>query len=106
MYKLTLTITGAASGDSGAAGYCWTTSGLTTLNSAKANAIMWRNCRYQLLMEQLILIWNVLMMHAHTLELTILVMVSIQQTTGEIPGTDWQYVDGVTSEFRALTLVA
>ena len=38
LYKLTLTITGGASGDSGAAGYCWTTSGLTTLNSARANA--------------------------------------------------------------------
>ena len=38
LYKLTLTITGGASGDSGDAGYCWTTSGLTTLNSARANA--------------------------------------------------------------------
>ena len=31
-------ITGGATGDSGDAGYCWTTSGLTTLNSALANA--------------------------------------------------------------------
>ena len=32
------TITGSVSGASGAAGYCWTTADLTTLNSAKANA--------------------------------------------------------------------
>ena len=32
------TITGGAGGASGTAGYCWTTSGLTTLNSARANA--------------------------------------------------------------------
>jgi hypothetical protein len=33
------TITGSVSGASGTAGYCWTVSGITTLNSAKANAI-------------------------------------------------------------------
>ena len=41
------------------------------------------------------------MMHAHTMELMIIVMVSIQLRTGEIPGTDWQYVDGVTSKISS-----
>ena len=90
------TITGSVSGASGTAGYCWTVSGITTLNSAKANAICGAT------------------VDAATYGTTYLDMECFDDacaytgtndandgeytaTTGEIPGTDWQYVSGVTS---------
>ena len=94
------TITGGAGGASGTAGYCWTTSGLTTLNSARANATCGAT------------------VDAATYGTTYLDMECFDDTcaytgtdddddgeytaaTGEIPGTDWQYVDGVTSSISS-----
>ncbi|MDC3401224.1 hypothetical protein OAX33_04430 [Candidatus Pelagibacter ubique] len=94
------TITGGASGASGTAGYCWTTSGLTTLNSALANATCGAT------------------VDTTTYGTTYLDMECFDDactydgtddnsdgqytaTTGEIPGTDWQYVDGVTSKISS-----
>jgi hypothetical protein len=93
-------ITGGATGDSGDAGYCWTTSGLTTLNSALANATCGAT------------------VDTTTYGTTLLDMECFDDvcaytgtndandgeytaTTGEIPGTDWQYVDGVTSKISS-----
>ena len=93
-------ITGGASGASGDAGYCWTTSGLTTLNSARANATCGAT------------------VDTTTYGTTYLDMECFDDTcaytgtdddddgeytaaTGEIPGTDWQYVDGVTSSISS-----
>ena len=93
-------ITGGASGDSGDAGYCWTTAGLTTLNSARANATCGAT------------------VDTATYGTTYLDMECFDDTcaytgtdddddgeytaaTGEIPGTDWQYVDGVTSSISS-----
>ena len=90
------TITGSVSGASGTAGYCWTTANLTTLNSAKANATCGTT------------------VDTATYGTTYLDMECFDDacaytgtndandgeytaTTGEIPGTDWQYVSGVTS---------
>ena len=90
------TITGSVSGASGTAGYCWTTANLTTLNSAKANATCGAT------------------VDAATYGTTYLDMECFDDAcaytgtndandgeytaaTGEIPGTDWQYVSGVTS---------
>jgi len=90
------TITGSVSGASGTAGYCWTTANLTTLNSAKANATCGAT------------------VDTATYGTTYLDMECFDDvcaytgtndandgeytaTTGEIPGTDWQYVSGVTS---------
>ena len=94
------TVTGGASGASGTAGYCWTTSGLTTLNSALANATCGAT------------------VDTTTYGTTYLDMECFDDactydgtddnsdgqytaTTGEIPGTDWQYVDGVTSKISS-----
>ena len=95
------TITGSVSGASGAAaGYCWTVSGITTLNSAKANAICGAT------------------VDTDTYGTTYLDMECFDDActydgtddnsdgqytaeTGEIPGTDWQYVDGVTSKISS-----
>jgi len=94
------TITGGASGASGTAGYCWTTSGLTTLNSALANATCGAT------------------VDTTTYGTTLLDMECFDDvcaytgtndandgeytaTSGEIPGTDWQYVDGVTSKISS-----
>ena len=94
------TITGGAGGASGTAGYCWTTSGLTTLNSARANATCGAT------------------VDTATYGTTYLDMECFDDTcaytgtdddddgeytaaTGEIPGTDWQYVDGVTSSISS-----
>ena len=93
-------ITGGASGASGDAGYCWTTSGLTTLNSARLNATCGAT------------------VDAATYGTTYLDMECFDDActydgtddisdgqykadTGEIPGTDWQYVDGVTSSISS-----
>jgi hypothetical protein len=93
-------ITGGATGDSGDAGYCWTTSGLTTLNSALANATCGAT------------------VDTTTYGTTLLDMECFDDvcaytgtndandgeytaTSGEIPGTDWQYVDGVTSKISS-----
>ena len=92
-------ITGGASGDSGDAGYCWTTAGLTTLNSAMANATCGAT------------------VDAATYGTTYLDMECFDDTCayestsdtnegeyyGEalVPGTDWQYVDGVTSSISS-----
>jgi len=88
------TITGSVSGASGAAGYCWTVSGITTLNSAKANAICGAT------------------VDTNTYGTTYLDMecfddlctydgTTTDNSDGQyvldgIPGTDWQYVEGVT----------
>jgi len=94
------TVTGGASGASGTAGYCWTTSGLTTLNSALANATCGAT------------------VDTTTYGTTYLDMECFDDVcaysgtdddddgeytaaTGEIPGTDWQYVDGVTSKISS-----
>ena len=93
------TITGGAGGASGTAGYCWTTSGLTTLNSARANATCGAT------------------VDTTTYGTTYLDMECFDDVcaytgtddddgeytaeTGEIPGTDWQYVDGVTSSISS-----
>ena len=96
------TITGGAGGASGTAGYCWTTSGLTTLNSARANATCGAT------------------VDTTTYGTTYLDMECFDDTCaytgvaandfgdGEwtalantIPGTDWQYVDGVTSSISS-----
>ncbi|MDC0519803.1 hypothetical protein OAN92_03600 [Candidatus Pelagibacter ubique] len=93
-------ITGGATGDSGDAGYCWTTSGLTTLNSDLANATCGAT------------------VDTTTYGTTLLDMECFDDvcaytgtndandgeytaTSGEIPGTDWQYVDGVTSKISS-----
>ena len=93
-------ITGGATGASGAAGYCWTTSGLTTLNSALANATCGAT------------------VDTTTYGTTLLDMECFDDACtydgtddnsdgqytaeeGEIPGTDWQYVDGVTSKISS-----
>ena len=90
------TITGSVSGASGTAGYCWTAAGLTTRNSAKANATCGAT------------------VDTTTYGTTYLDMECFDDAcaytgtndandgeytadTGEIPGTDWQYVAGVTS---------
>jgi len=88
------TITGSVSGASGPAGYCWTVSGITTLNSAKANAICGAT------------------VDTNTYGTTYLDMECFddlctydgtttdnsdgQYVADGIPGTDWQYVEGVT----------
>ena len=41
------------------------------------------------------------MMHAHTTGTDDIVMVDIQLSKVTIPGTDWQYVDGVTSSISS-----
>jgi hypothetical protein len=88
------TITGSVSGASEATGYCWTVSGITTLNSAKANAICGAT------------------VDTNTYGTTYLDMecfddlctydgTTTDNSDGQyysdgIPGTDWQYVEGVT----------
>ena len=78
------------------AGYCWTTSGLTTLNSAKANATCGATVdtttygTTYLDME----CFDDACAYTGTNDVS---DGRIYCSTGEIPGTDWQYVDGVTS---------
>ena len=100
--QVTDNITGGASGDSGGAGYCWTTADLTTQNTALANA----TCGATI--------------DTTTYGTTYLDMECFDDTCaytgvaandfgdGEwtalantIPGTDWQYVDGVTSSISS-----
>ena len=100
--QVTDNITGGASGDSGDAGYCWTTADLTTQNTALANA----TCGATI--------------DTTTYGTTYLDMECFDDTCaytgvaandfgdGEwtalantIPGTDWQYVDGVTSSISS-----
>ena len=94
-------ITGGAGGSATAAGgYCWTTADLTTLNSLRANA----TCGDTI--------------DTTTYGTTLLDMECFDDActydgtdddsdgqytaeTGEIPGTDWQYVDGVTSSISS-----
>jgi len=88
-------IAGSVSGDSGAAGYCWTVSGITTRNSATANAICGATVDTDtygttyLDME----CFDDACTYSGTNDIS-----DGQYTakTGEIPGTDWQYVEGVT----------
>ena len=95
LYKLTPTITGSVSGASGAAGYCWTVSGITTRNSAKANAICGATVDTDtygttyLDME----CFDDACTYSGTNDIS---DGQYTATTGEIPGTDWQYVEGVT----------
>ena len=90
------TITGSVSGASGAAaGYCWTVSGITTLNSAKANAICGATVDTDtygttyLDME----CFDDACTYSGTNDIS---DGQYTATTGEIPGTDWQHVEGVT----------
>ena len=90
------TITGSVSGASGAAaGYCWTVSGITTLNSAKANAICGATVDTDtygttyLDME----CFDDACTYSGTNDIS---DGQYTATSGEIPGRDWQHVEGVT----------
>ena len=105
------TITGSANAvASGAAGYCWTTLGLTTLNSALANA----SCGTTLDTATYGTTYIDMECFDDTCayeEATIVDEVTVYDTnegeyllvsgTTYVPGTDWQYVDGVTSSISS-----
>ena len=96
------TITGGAGGASGTAGYCWTTSGLTTLNSARANATCGATVdtttygTTYLDME----CFDDTCAYASTTDTDDGEYLLVSGTT-YVPGTDWQYVDGVTSSISS-----
>jgi hypothetical protein len=93
------TITGSVSGASGAAGYCWTVSGITTLNSAKANAICGATVdtatygTTYLDME----CFDDACAYASTTDVNDGEYYTADEGSTYVPGTDWQYVSGVTS---------
>jgi len=93
------TITGSVSGASGAAGYCWTVSGITTLNSAKANAICGATVDTDtygttyLDME----CFDDACAYASTTDVNDGEYYTPDEGSTYVPGTDWQYVSGVTS---------
>jgi len=92
-------IAGSVSGDSGAAGYCWTVSGITTLNSAKANAICGATVDTDtygttyLDME----CFDDACAYASTTDVDDGEYYTPDEGSTYVPGTDWQYVSGVTS---------
>ena len=104
------TVTGGASGASGTAGYCWTTSGLTTLNSARLNATCGATvdaatygttyidmecfddtCAYAAAVDGVY----------DTSDGEYYNTAADGETAVYVPGTDWQYVDGVTSSISS-----
>jgi hypothetical protein len=92
-------IAGSVSGDSGAAGYCWTVSGITTLNSAKANAICGATVDTDtygttyLDME----CFDDACAYASATDVDDGEYYTPDEGSTYVPGTDWQYVSGVTS---------
>ncbi|MDC0632494.1 hypothetical protein OAP22_01025 [Candidatus Pelagibacter ubique] len=96
------TITGGATGDSGAAGYCWTTADLTTLNSDRANATCGATIdtttygTTYLDME----CFDDACAYASTTDVSDGEYYTEDSST-YVPGTDWQYVDGVTSSISS-----
>jgi len=96
--QVTDDIAGAA-GDSGAAGYCWTTSGLTTLNSARANATCGATVdtttygTTYLDME----CFDDTCAYASTTDVSDGEYYTADDGSTYVPGTDWQYLSGVTS---------
>ena len=96
------TITGSANAvASGAAGYCWTTLGLTTLNSALANA----SCGTTLDTAT----YGTTYIDMECFDDACAYASTTDVSDGEyllvsgayVPGTDWQYVDGVTSSISS-----
>ena len=99
-------ITGGASGASGDAGYCWTTSGLTTLNSARLNATCGDTIdtttygTTYLDME----CFDDACAYASATDVSdgeYYNTAAVGATAVYVPGTDWQYVDGVTSSISS-----
>jgi hypothetical protein len=92
-------ITGGASGASGAAGYCWTTADLTTLNTALANATCGATVDTTT--------YGTTYLDMECFDDTCAYESTSDTNEGEyygdalVPGTDWQYVDGVTSSISS-----
>ena len=94
-------ITGGASGASGTAGYCWTTSGLTTLNSARLNATCGATVDAAT--------YGTTYIDMECFDDACAYASTTDVSDGEyllvsgayVPGTDWQYVDGVTSSISS-----
>ena len=95
------TITGGAGGTAAAGGYCWTTSGLTTLNSARINA----TCGDTIDTAT----YGTTYIDMECFDDACAYASTTDVSDGEyllvsgayVPGTDWQYVDGVTSSISS-----
>jgi len=94
-------ITGGAGGTAAAGGYCWTTADLTTLNSARINA----TCGDTIDTTT----YGTTYLDMECFDDACAYASTTDVSDGEyalvsgayIPGTDWQYVDGVTSSISS-----